>query len=81
MIHGLEINNLYIYEYDEMIKNIKYKKLRYISELENLEKFNKNFDRIIMPLAKESHTFLEYAIPLIKNNGIIHYINSLKKKK
>jgi len=69
---GLEINNLYIYEYDEIIENIKYKKLRYISELENLEKFNKKFDRIIMPLPKESHTFLEYAIPLIKNNGIIH---------
>ncbi len=69
---GLEINNLYIYEYDEIIENIKYKKLRYIRELENLEKFNKKFDRIIMPLPKESHTFLEYAIPLIKNNGIIH---------
>ncbi|MFZ8800638.1 MAG: class I SAM-dependent methyltransferase [Candidatus Nanopusillus sp.] len=69
---GLEINTLYIYEYDEIVENIKYKKLRYISELENLEKFNKKFDRIIMPLPKESHTFLEYAIPLIKNNGIIH---------
>jgi tRNA (guanine37-N1)-methyltransferase len=69
---GLEINNLYIYEYDEIIENIKYKKLKYIRELENLEKFNKKFDRIIMPLPKESHTFLEYAIPLIKNNGIIH---------
>ena len=78
---GLEINNLYIYEYDEMIKNIKYKKLRYTSELENLEKFNKKFDRIIMPLPKESHTFLEYAIPLIKNNGIIHLYQFFEEEK
>ena len=78
---GLEINNLYIYEYDEIIENIKYKKLRYISELENLEKFNKKFDRIIMPLPKESHTFLEYAIPLIKNNGIIHLYQFFEEEK
>jgi len=78
---GLEINNLYIYEYDELIKNIKYKKLRYISELENLEKFNRKFDRIIMPLPKESHTFLEYAIPLIKNNGIIHLYQFFEEEK
>jgi tRNA (guanine37-N1)-methyltransferase len=77
---GLEINNLYIYEYDEIIENIKYKKLRYIRELENLEKFNKKFDRIIMPLPKESHTFLEYAIPLIKNNGIIHLYQFFEEK-
>jgi Predicted methyltransferase len=77
---GLEINNLYIYEYDEMIKNIKYKKLKYVYELENLEKFNKKFDRIIMPLPKESHTFLEYAIPLIKNNGIIHLYQFFERK-
>jgi tRNA G37 N-methylase Trm5 len=78
---GLEINNLYVYEYDEIIKNIKYKKLRHISELENLEKFNKKFDRIIMPLPKESHTFLEYAIPLIKNNGIIHLYQFFEEEK
>ena len=78
---GLEINNLYIYEYNEMIKNIKYKKLKYVNELENLEKFNKKFDRIIMPLPKESHTFLEYAIPLIKNNGIIHLYQFFEEEK
>jgi len=78
---GLEINNLYIYEYDEMIKNIKYKKLKYISELEKLEKFNKKFDKIIMTLPKESHTFLEYAIPLIKNNGIIHLYQFFEEEK
>ncbi|BFI73557.1 tRNA (guanine(37)-N1)/4-demethylwyosine(37)-methyltransferase Taw22 [Nanoarchaeota archaeon] len=76
----LELNNLYIYEYNELLKNVKYKNLKYIKELENLEKFNKKFDRIIMPLPKESHTFLEYAIPLIKNNGIIHLYQFFKEE-
>jgi tRNA (guanine37-N1)-methyltransferase len=34
-----------------------------------------------MPLPKESHTFLEYAIPLIKNNGIIHLYQFFEEEK
>jgi tRNA (guanine37-N1)-methyltransferase len=36
------------------------------------EKFGIEFDRIIMPLPKEADTFLDVAIPLIKEGGTIH---------
>ncbi|MGC9133059.1 MAG: class I SAM-dependent methyltransferase [Nanopusillaceae archaeon] len=77
---GIELNNIYVFEDKDIIRKIKYKNLKYIKDLENLEKFNKKFDRIIMPLPKESHTFLEYAIPLIKNNGIIHLYQFFKEE-
>ncbi|BBL45362.1 tRNA (guanine37-N1)-methyltransferase [Nanobdella aerobiophila] len=66
---NIEVNNIYYYEENELIKNIKYNKIK---KIDFINKSIKLFDRIIMPLPKESHNFLEYAIPLIKSNGIIH---------
>ncbi|MGC9079122.1 MAG: class I SAM-dependent methyltransferase [Nanopusillaceae archaeon] len=76
---GLEINDLYIQEYKELVEKIKYKNIKYLRDLDNLEKFNKKFDRIIMPLPKESHNYLDYAIPLIKDGGVIHLYQFFKE--
>ncbi len=33
----------------------------------------KNFDRVLMPLPKDAYHFLELAIPLLKEGGILHF--------
>ena len=38
-----------------------------------IPKFNKKFDRIIMPLPKGAENFLNLALKKIKNNGKIHF--------
>lgn len=65
---GLEINNAFYYEWKD-----EYDKIRYKNKIKiNFNEYEKKFDRIIMPLPKEAGDFLDVAINLIKNNGIIH---------
>jgi tRNA (guanine37-N1)-methyltransferase len=50
----------------------------YTKELINA---NQKFDRIIMNLPKTAHEYLDEAISLITNNGIIHYYDFLEESK
>ncbi len=45
-----------------------------------VKKYNMEFDRIIMPLPKEADTFLDSAIPLIKEGGVIHLYQFFHEK-
>jgi len=52
-------NEFYVYDFIE-------------NSIKEYELFGEKFDRIVMPLPKEADTFLDVAIPLIKEGGIIH---------
>jgi len=72
-----------IYQYDEVILRKNNKIFRVILKdnlAEELEIFSKKFDRIIMPLPKEADTFLDVAIPCIKEGGIIHLYQFMKEE-
>jgi len=45
-----------------------------------LSQQNKSFDRILMPLPKGAENFLDDALGLIKDNGIIHFYDFLHEK-
>jgi len=85
---GLKLNRLFIKITDDknldlalkIPANEKYiieeKKNKVIIENDErieIEKFEKKFDRIVMPLPKEAEYFLDLAINLVKPNGIIHF--------
>ncbi len=55
----IDRNKFYVYNFNENV-------------VEEYKLFGEMFDRIIMPLPREADTFLDVAIPLIKENGIIH---------
>jgi len=57
---------------DEIDYRVKAKEYYGREFFEGKERFGMKFDRIIMPLPKESDLFLDIAIPAIKDNGIIH---------
>ena len=77
MVYAVELNPDAV---KYMKENIKLNKVRVCAicgdvktETPKLvEKYGK-FDRIIMPLPKDSEHFLETALSAIKNNGIIHF--------
>jgi tRNA G37 N-methylase Trm5 len=46
-----------------------------------LPKINKKFDRILMPLPKESERFFELALKKIKKNGVVHFYTFLEEPK
>jgi tRNA (guanine37-N1)-methyltransferase len=87
-IYGIEINKK-AHKYAE--ENIKLNKLRNVKVFKGnvkkiLPKINKKFDRIIMPLPKDSEDYLKLALKYLKPKGKIHiYIfaheNDFKKLK
>jgi tRNA (guanine37-N1)-methyltransferase len=73
-IYGVEINRA-AHKYGE--QNLKINKIRNIHLFRGnvkrvLPKINKKFDRIIMPLPKNSEDFLELALKYLKPKGKIH---------
>jgi len=41
-------------------------------------KLNKTFDRVIMPLPKGAHLFLDVAVPMVKPGGVLHFYHWAK---
>ncbi|MEM1684512.1 MAG: hypothetical protein QXD25_01460 [Nanopusillaceae archaeon] len=76
---SLELNKAIFKE--NIDERVKAKEYLDISFLKDKEKYKLKFDRIIMPLPKESDLFLDVAIPAIKNNGIIHLYHFLCEDK
>ena len=74
---NVELNRAFVFNLNDYIKKIKVKEIKLI---ENWMENEKKFDRIIMPLPKEADTFLDIAIPIIKENGIIHLYQFFKEK-
>ena len=72
----------YIYKADGIIKETEnsYMIVDKNKNVSEVKKFEKKFDRIVMPLPKEADTFLDVAIPVIKNNGIIHLYQFLREE-
>ena len=73
-VYGVEINR-HAHKYAE--KNIKLNKLSNVKVFKGnvkkvLPKINKKFDRIIMPLPKDSEDYLSLALKYIKKGGKIH---------
>ncbi|MEM0379415.1 MAG: hypothetical protein QW038_02100 [Nanopusillaceae archaeon] len=64
----------------EINKKLKAKEYLNLDFFKDKEKYKLKFDRIIMPLPKESDLFLDVAIPAIKNNGIIHLYHFLNEE-
>lgn len=82
-VYGIEINKT---AHKYALENVKLNKIPEIkSKLYNgdvkkiLPKINKKFDRILMPLPKESELFLDLALKKIKKNGIIHLYTFLEE--
>ena len=64
--HNYCIENIHLNRVGDRIKAIKG------DVREVCPKLGKDFDRIIMPLPKGAHKFLDVALPLLKNKGILH---------
>ena len=73
-IYGVEINPVACKYADENIIINKAKNIKlFCGDVAKVgPKLNKKFDRIIMPLPKESTSFLDLAFKVLKRNGIIH---------
>ena len=79
IIYGVEINPVG-HEYG--LKNVKLNKLDNINLFlgdvrKVVPKFKKKFDRILMPLPKSAEDFLDIALGVVKDNGIIHFYDFL----
>lgn len=73
-VYGIELNKI-AHKYAQ--ENIKLNKLQNVYVIngdvkDELPKLEGKFDRIIMPLPKDSPTFLEPAVSKIKTGGMIH---------
>jgi tRNA (guanine37-N1)-methyltransferase len=73
-VYGIEVNK-HAHKYAE--NNIKLNKLSNVKTFKGdvrkvLPKINKKFDRIIMPLPKNSEDYLDLALKYLKKNGTIH---------
>jgi tRNA (guanine37-N1)-methyltransferase len=87
-IYGIEINKK---AHKYALENIRLNKLNNIKLFKGnvkriLPKINKKFDRIIMPLPKDSENYLDLALKYLKKNGKIHiylftHENDFKKLK
>lgn len=64
--HNYCVENIHLNRVGDRIKAIKG------DVREVCPKLGKDFDRIIMPLPKGAHKFLDVALPLLKNKGILH---------
>ncbi len=75
-IYSIELNKVahnYALENIEL-NNLRNKIIALQGDVKNIcPKLNKKFDRIIMPLPKEAYQFLDVAIPLLKQKGILHF--------
>ena len=84
-VYGIEANKVahkYALENSKLNKIPENKsKLFYGDAKKVMLKINKKFDRILMPLPKESEQFLELALKKIKRNGIIHLYTFLEEPK
>ncbi|RIB35651.1 MAG: hypothetical protein BXU00_00935 [Candidatus Nanoclepta minutus] len=75
---SIELNRvIFLDKIDYRVKAREYLEREFF---EGKERFKKKFDRIIMPLPKESDLFLEVAIPAIKDGGIIHLYHFLSEE-
>jgi len=75
---SIELNRaIFLDEIDYRVKAKEYYGKDFFNEK---ERFKMKFDRIIMPLPKESDLFLDIAIPAIKDNGIIHLYHFLSEE-
>jgi tRNA (guanine37-N1)-methyltransferase len=66
------------------IKNIAKNKLKNVflfnGDVKDIvPNLNRKFDRILMPLPKSAEDFLDYAIPYIKEKGILHFYDFLNE--
>ncbi len=74
--HKYSLENLKLNKFDE--NKVKL----FNGDVKNiLPKIKIKFDRILMPLPKESYKFLDLALKKIKKNGIIHYYTFLEEPK
>jgi len=75
---SIELNRaIFLDEIDYRVKAKEYYGREFFEEK---NRFNMKFDRIIMPLPKESDLFLDVAIPAIKNGGVIHLYHFLSEE-
>ncbi len=84
-VYGIEINKT---AHKYALENIKLNKIPenriklYNGDVKKiLPKINKRFDRIIMPLPKESLKFLNLALTKIKKKGVIHLYTFIEEGK
>lgn len=81
-VYGIELNKI---AHKYALENLKLNKMNNLTFLQGdvkkiIPKLNKKFDRIIMPLPKDSPTYLEYALKVLKKHGFIHlYLFSQEK--
>jgi tRNA (guanine37-N1)-methyltransferase len=73
-VYGIEINPK---GHDYAVKNLELNNIKnvrlFCGDVRNvLPKIKKKFDRILMPLPKDAHTFLNLALNNIKKKGVIH---------
>lgn len=73
-IYGIEINPI---AHKYALENVRINKFTNIKLIKGdvkkeLPKLKKKFDRIIMPLPKESEKYLDLALKYLKKNGTIH---------
>ncbi len=84
-VYGIEINKTahkYAMENLRLNKFDENKVKLFNGDVKNiLPKIKIKFDRILMPLPKESYKFLDIAIKRLKKNGIIHYYTFLEEPK
>lgn len=73
-IYGIELNKI---AHKYALENIKLNKLKNIKLFQSdvkkiLPKIKEKFDRIIIPLPKDSPAYLKLALRKLKSNGVIH---------
>ena len=74
-IYGIELNKKCHKYAEENLKLNKSKKIKLLrgDVKKVLPKLSKSFDRILMPLPKDSESYLDLALNYIKSNGTIHF--------
>lgn len=75
-IIGVEKNpKAHEYAMKNYLLNKRLKNIRFIKGdvVEVLSSFHRTFDRIVMPLPKGGEAFLQYAVPLLRSGGVLHY--------
>ncbi len=73
-VYGIELNKAAHRHAEENVRANKLKNVYLINGdvRDELPKLEGNFDRIVMPLPKDSPTFLEDAVKKVKDGGMIH---------
>ncbi len=84
LVKDVDLKDLgeYVYKADGIIKETgsSYIIVDKNKNVYEIPKYKEKFDRIVMPLPKEADTFLDVAIPAIKDKGIIHLYQFLREE-